>query len=448
MVKPVLQILDWSRLDQRERNAALDRPALKDSAARSDTVAEIVRAVRDGGDGALREFTRRFDGVVQAAFAIAPEEFERGVHAVPPETRDAIDLAFRNSVRFHAPSGIARYTVETAAGVTCRREVRALGRVGLYIPGGSAPLPSTVLMLGVPAMLAGCKDVVLCTPPGPSGNIAPEILYAAGRCGIRKIFRVGGAQAIAAMAYGTETIPRVDRIFGPGNAWVTEAKSQVARDPKGAPVDMPAGPSELLIIADGNAEPAFIAADLLSQAEHGADSQVLLVSTFRELVDSVNATLSIQLAELPRSAVAAQALENSRAILASDVATAIDISNAYAPEHLILNVTDAESLVPRVRNAGSVFLGQWTPESLGDYVSGTNHVLPTYGYARQLGGLDVSDFQKSITVQSASRQGVATLGPAAIVLARAEGLDAHARAVSIRLESQAGERWENRRERA
>lgn len=436
-----MEILDWTALDEAARTRALARPALADSSAREAAVAAILNAVRRAGDAALRDYTRRFDGVDIEAFEIPSQAIETAARSLAASTRAAIDRAFDTIGRFHVPSGKAEYKVETAPGIVCRRLVRPLAAVGLYVPGGSAPLPSTVLMLGVPAMLAGCETKVLCTPPDPDGKVAPAILYAAQRCGITRIFRAGGAQAIAALAFGTQTVPRVDRIFGPGNAWVTEAKRQAAQE--GALSDLPAGPSELLVVADELANPLFVAADLLSQAEHGPDSQVLLVTTSAELARRVGRELERQLAELPRAAIAGQSLAASRIIHVPDIGTALAVANRYAPEHLILNVADPEGLLPDVRNAGSVFLGQWTPESLGDYASGTNHVLPTYGYARQLSGLSVADFQKSFTVQSATFAGLAGLGPAAIALAQAEGLEAHARAVSRRLEQ-----GDLRRERA
>lgn len=443
-----MQFVEWSELDPLTRKVVLQRPALCNAAARSADVEEIIRAVRKEGDIALRIITQRFDGACLDTFGLSAETIAMASDSVDAATRAAIDLAFENIRRFHEPSGIREYALETVPGVECRRLVRPLAAVGLYVPGGSAPLPSTVLMLGVPAMLAGCETVVLCTPPGTSGNIAPEILYAAKRCGIRRIIRAGGAQAIAAMAYGTESIPRVDKIFGPGNGWVTEAKRQVAQDPDGAVVDMPAGPSEVLVVADEFANPAFVAADLLSQAEHGPDSQVILLSTSRALIDAVADEIAVQLERLPRAGIARSCLKNSRAMLVQDTGVALEIVNAYAPEHLILAIENPAALLPEIRNAGSVFLGRWTPESLGDYVSGTNHVLPTYGYARQFGGLNVADFQKTMTVQSATAGGMRRLGPAAVTLATAEDLTAHARAVSLRLDALENAEEEVRRERA
>lgn len=428
-----MQILEWAALDAAGRARALARPALNDSALRASQVAAIIQAVRNDGDAALRMYAERFDNVELNALSVPEDEIDAAETRLDAAVRAAIDRAFDNLCRFHEPSGLREYTVETAPGVQCRKLVRPLAAVGLYVPGGSAPLPSTALMLGVPAMLAGCEMRVLCTPPDGNGNVAAEILYAAKRCGITRVFRAGGAQAIAAMAYGTASVPRVDRIFGPGNSWVTEAKCQVARDVNGALIDMPAGPSEVLVIADDGADPEFIAADLLSQAEHGPDSQVLLLTPSHTLARAVQSSLQLQLEKLARASVARQSLLASRILVVESLDETLAISNAYAPEHLILNVHDAEGLLPRVTNAGSVFLGAWTPESLGDYISGTNHVLPTYGYARQLGGLSVADFQKGVSVQSASADGLRELGPDAIALAKAEGLDAHANAVTVRL---------------
>lgn len=443
-----MQFLEWSELDAAARQAALQRPALDNAASRSADVTEILREVRRNGDVALRAYTRRFDRVYLGNFELDAAAIAMGAEQVDAATREAIDLAFENIRRFHEPSGIREYALETVPGVECRRLVRPLAAVGLYVPGGSAPLPSTVLMLGVPAMLARCETVVLCTPPDPVGNVAPEILYAAKKCGIQRIVRAGGAQAIAAMAYGTESIPRVDKIFGPGNGWVTEAKRQVAQDTNGAVIDMPAGPSEVLVVADDSANHVFVAADLLSQAEHGADSQVILLSTSREFIAAVNVEVRAQLEQLPRADIARSCLGNSRAIHVQDIGVALELVNTYAPEHLILAVEKPDSLLPDISNAGSVFLGSWTPESLGDYISGTNHVLPTYGYARQLGGLNVADFQKTLTVQTATADGMRRLGPAAVTLATAEGLAAHARAISVRLDALESTEEGLRRERA
>jgi histidinol dehydrogenase len=325
------------------------------------------------------------------------------------------------------------YAVETARGVVCERLVRPIDRVGLYIPAGTAPLPTTVLMLGVPARIAGCREVILCTPPRANGRADAAILAAAECCGIRHVFKVGGAQAIAAMAFGTETVPRCDKLFGPGNAWVTEAKRQAFL--ADVAVDLPAGPSELLVVADASAKPVFVAADLLSQAEHGIDSQVVLVADDETLLDAVEREIDRQLRTLPREAMARVSLSNARSIRVDAIGTAFEIANAYAPEHLILAVREPRRWLDRVRSAGSVFLGDWTPEALGDYCSGTNHVLPTGGAARAFSGVGVASFQKTISVQAASPSGLAAIGDCAISLADAEGLAAHARAISTRLDA-------------
>jgi histidinol dehydrogenase len=324
--------------------------------------------------------------------------------------------------------------VDTATGVRCERILRPIQRVGLYVPAGSAPLPSTALMLGVPARLAGCPQVVLCTPPRADGSADPAVLVAARLCSIERVFKLGGAQAIAAMAYGTDSVPRCDKIFGPGNAYVTEAKRQVSMQSDGAAIDMPAGPSEVLVIADAGADPVFVAADLLSQAEHGPDSQVLLVSDDADLLERVAAEVEAQLARLSRRGIAQQALSASHAILVADLDDAFALSNAYAPEHLILALRDPRTWLGRVQAAGSVFLGDWAPEALGDYCSGTNHVLPTGGAARACSGVSVSSFQNAITVQQVDQAGIAAIGPTAVTLAEAEGLQAHAYAVQARLE--------------
>lgn len=434
-----MQVLNWAALDAAARRQCLTRPALAwDAGERRAAVAAIVARVREKGDAALREYARRFDGAEPEHLRVPEADLIAAGDELSVEARTAIEVAYANIARFHAPATRREYAVETAPGVSCRMLVRPLARVGLYVPGGSAPLPSTVLMLGVPARLAGCREIVLCTPPGSAmsgfgGNVSAAIRFAVGLCGIRTLIAAGGAQAIAAMAYGTDSVPKVDKIFGPGNAWVTEAKQQVAQDPDAAIIDMPAGPSEVLVIADDGADADFVAADLLSQAEHGSDSQALLVTPSRRFANRTAAALDAQLKKLPRAATAQAALVGSRMIVVRDLAEAFAIANRYAPEHLVINTDRAEDWLPAVENAGSVFLGRWTPESLGDYASGTNHVLPTYGYARQSSGLSVADFQKSISVQQASPAGLARLGPTVVTLAELEGLHAHARAVSLRL---------------
>ncbi len=425
--------LDWNQLDATERAATLQRPALTRSATLSADVARVIAQVRADGDATLRALTRRFDGVELARFEVEAAEFDAAEAALPGALRGAIDEALARIETFHRAAAPQPVAVDTAPGVRCERVLRPIDRVGLYVPAGSAPLPSTALMLGVPARIAGCSDVVLCSPPRADGKVDAAVLYAARRCGITRVFKLGGAQAIAAMAYGTASVPKCDKLFGPGNAWVTEAKQQVSIDPQGAAIDMPAGPSEVLVIADDAADPAFVAADLLSQAEHGADSQVVLVTPDPGLADRVLAAIAAQLDDLPRRATAALSLANSLAITVGSLDEAFEVSNRYAPEHLILQVRDARSRLGQVRNAGSVFLGAWSPESVGDYCSGTNHVLPTYGHARAWSGVSVASFVKAITVQELSLEGLANIGACAMELARAEGLHAHERAVSLRL---------------
>jgi histidinol dehydrogenase len=430
-----MRSVDWNALDARERMLLLRRPAQVTAPDTAAAVARILDAVRAGGDATLRELTARFDGVSADGFLVAEEELDAAGDMLPPSLRDAIDEAASRISRFHEAGMSSGYAVETAPGVRCERVLRAIPRVGLYVPAGSAPLPSTALMLGIPALLAECDDVVLCTPPRGDGTADPAVLFAARHCGIRRVFKLGGAQAIAAMAFGTESIPKCDKLFGPGNAFVTEAKRQVSMTDGGAAIDMPAGPSEVLVIADAGASPVFVAADLLSQAEHGPDSQVILISDAGALITAVGLELESQLAALPRADIARRALASSLMVRVSTLDDAFGISDAYAPEHLILALRDARSWLPRVRSAGSVFLGDWAAEALGDYCSGTNHVLPTNGAARWCSGLSVASFQTAITVQEVRSDGLAAIGPCAVELARAEGLDAHRRAVESRLEA-------------
>jgi len=427
--------VDWERLDEDARVVVLRRPA---QARREDTaraVEAIIAGVRRNGDAALREYTRRFDGVVPESLAVTEQEFRAADATLATTVREAIDEARERIRAFHAAGMSAAYAVETAPGVRCERMLRPIARVGLYVPAGSAPLPSTALMLGVPAQLAGCREVVLCTPPRRDGSADPAVLYAARRCGITRVVKAGGAQAIAAMAFGTASVPKCDKVFGPGNAYVTEAKRQVALLDGGAAIDMPAGPSEVLVIADDGANPAFVAADLLSQAEHGPDSQVLLVTDSDALIGAVQAQVAAQLDRLPRAGIARQALAASRLIRVATIDEAIAVSNRYAPEHLILAVRDARAWLPQIEAAGSVFLGAWAAEALGDYCSGTNHVLPTGGAARHTGGLNVASFQIAITVQDVAPSGLRAIGPGAVTLAAAEGLDAHREAVALRLQA-------------
>jgi len=425
--------IDWNQLAPVDREAALARPALAQSATLAADVARLIAQVRADGDATLRALTRRFDGVELDQLRVSAEEFDAAEAGLAEDLKIAIDAARQRIETFHRAAMMQPVSIDTAPGVRCERVLRAIDRVGLYVPAGSAPLPSTALMVGVPAQIAGCTQVVMCSPPRKDGRVDPAVLYAARRCGIDGVFKLGGAQAIAAMAYGTGSVPKCDKLFGPGNAWVTEAKQQVAQDVAGAAIDMPAGPSELLVIADAEADPRFVAADLLSQAEHGPDSQVILLTDSAALLEAVLVAVAEQLTQLQRRDTASQALQSSRAILVDSLAQALLVSNLYAPEHLIMQVREPRAWLAEVRNAGSVFLGAWTPESVGDYCSGTNHVLPTYGHARAYSGVSVASFQKAITVQELSRAGLVGIGPCAMTLARAEGLDGHERAVSLRL---------------
>ncbi len=430
-----LRIADWSRLDAAGRHQLLARPALRAARDLDVRVRAIIASVRAEGDAALLRLARELDGAELATLRVTEAEFAAAAAELADEAKAAIAAAIRNVTRFHEAQVAAPIRVETAAGVVCERVSRPLGAVGLYVPAGSAPLPSTAIMLGVPSAIAGCPVRVLCTPPRPDGRADPAVLFAARACGITDVFKAGGAQAIAAMAYGAESIPRVARIFGPGNAWVTAAKAIVAADPAGAAQDMPAGPSEVMVIADRLADPRFVALDLLSQAEHGPDSHVVLVSTAADMIPRVQAEIDAALPSLPRRPIIEQALGHAIAVLVADLDEAVAVANDYAPEHLILQVAEPRAAAAMVTTAGSVFLGRWTPEAVGDYCSGTNHVLPTYGHARAYGGLSVADFQRGMTIQEVSLNGLRGLAPTVRTLASLEGLDAHARAVTIRLDA-------------
>ncbi|HET8942720.1 MAG TPA: histidinol dehydrogenase [Rudaea sp.] len=429
-------MLDWNALTAAQRAATLQRPSQPSSTKFPGAVGEIIADVHRRGDVALREFTARLDGALLDSFEVAEAEFAAADAALPVALKTAIAEAALRIEMFHLAGSAQALRVETAPGVICERLPRAIARVGLYVPAGSAPLPSTALMLGIPARLAGCREVILCTPPRKDGSVDAAVLNCARLCGVTRVFKLGGAQAIAAMAMGTQSVPACDKLFGPGNAWVTEAKRQVSAQTGGPAIDMPAGPSELLVIADAAANPAFVAADLLAQAEHGPDSQVFLLSDDDALIATVVEQIHLQLRDLPRAKTARQALANSRLIRVTSLVQAVEISNQYAPEHLIINVGDPRALLPLIENAGSVFLGAWSPESVGDYCSGTNHVLPTHGHARALSGLSVASFQKQITVQELSVEGLRGIGACAVTLAGAEGLHAHARAVTLRLAAQ------------
>ncbi|MGB5950885.1 MAG: histidinol dehydrogenase [Ornithinimicrobium sp.] len=430
-----MNVLSWTDLTAEQRTAAIARGTVAAGPEVTSSVAETVAAVHTGGDAAVLAATSRFDGVDLADVRVSTEMIEAAVDRIAPELREAISEAAGRIRSFHQAGMPADYAVETAPGVRCQRVMRPIHRVGLYVPSGSAPLPSTALMLGVPAQLAGCPQVVLVTPPGPHGRPDDAVLAAAAECGIHEIFVAGGAQAIAALAYGTESIPACDKIFGPGNAWVTEAKRQVSAAEGGPGIDLPAGPSEVVVVADSGAHAEFVAADLLSQAEHGPDSQVVLLTDDEELARDVVDQIERQVEELPRADIARKALASSRVILTQDLAQACDVSNEYAPEHLILALRDPDSWLPSITRAGSVFLGDWAPETLGDYCSGTNHVLPTAGAARFTGGVNVASFQIAMTVQSVTRSGLDLIGPCAVVLSEAEQLHAHQQAVTRRLDA-------------
>jgi histidinol dehydrogenase len=433
-----MRILDWDTLDCGQRRAALARPQLQSLAEPTGVAREVIASVRHLGDEALHRLTRRFDAVELDALSVAPREFARARRLLERGQIAALERALANVHAFHAAQMPQPLALDIEPGVRCEQLLRPLSAVGLYVPAGSAPLPSAVIMLAVPARIAACPTRVLCTPPQRDGGAHPAVLVAAELCGIDTVFKVGGAQAIAALAYGTQSIPRVDKIFGPGNAWVTAAKQLVANDPLGAACDLPAGPSEVLVIADATARADFVAADLLAQAEHDPQAQALLVTDSRELALRVAQALTSALPGLTRRPILEQSLAACRCILVPELDTALAVANEYAPEHLLLQVREPRHWLTRVRNAGAVFLGSWSPEPLGDYCTGANHVLPTGGYARALSGLSVRDFLKTITVQELSPAGLSALGPTAVTLALLEGLDAHAQAVTRRLGALAG----------
>ncbi len=420
----------WQSISETQQDAILERPAISEGANITASVAEVIAKVREEGDAALFELTEKFDRVTPDSLRVSEQEVTAACGRLSDNMKKALDQAYSNIAKFHKAQKPQPIKVETQPGVLCEQVTRPIQKVGLYIPGGSAPLPSTVLMLGVPAKIAGCRKVVLCSPP----PIADEILYVARLCGIDEVYNVGGGQAVAAMAYGTETVSKVDKIFGPGNAYVTEAKRQVSNDFRGAAIDMPAGPSEVLVIADETADADFIAADLLSQAEHGPDSQVVLVTPSPVIADQVTDAVQRQLRELSRADIAEKALASSLIIISESLTQAVSISNYYGPEHLIVQTKNPRELLPLLDNAGSIFLGDWSPESAGDYASGTNHVLPTYGYTRTYSSLGLADFSKRMTIQELSADGLKNLAPTVVIMAEAEGLDAHKRAVTIRVE--------------
>ncbi|WP_392565479.1 histidinol dehydrogenase [Utexia brackfieldae] len=426
-----MKIIQWQQSTLSAQQALLKRPAITASDSITQTVSQIITRVKKEGDSALKALSLAFDKTAIETIKVSREAVTQAASRLSAELKTAMQIAKNNIETFHVAQQLSTITVETLPGVQCQQVTRPIQSVGLYIPGGSAPLLSTVLMLATPAKIAGCKQIILCSPP----PIADEILYAAQLCGVTDIYQIGGAQAIAAMAFGTDTIPSVDKIFGPGNAYVTEAKRQVCQYLDGAAIDMPAGPSEVLVIADSGANPAFIAADLLSQAEHGPDSQVILLTPDLTLAQAVANQVDTQLAQLSRQAIATKALTESRLIVTKDLAQCIEISNQYGPEHLIIQTREPEQLVDKIDNAGSVFLGDWSPESAGDYASGTNHVLPTYGYSSTYSSLGLADFQKRMTIQQLSPQGLLTLAPTVEIMAQAEQLTAHKQAVTLRVEA-------------
>ena len=419
----------WQDLSEAERSAVLTRPAQTSGDKIRSIVSDMLTRIKNEGDVALREFSRQFDKYEGENLELSASEIKDVCKQVSKPLKAAIDQAYANIKAFHAAQKPSHVKLETFPGIVCETHTHAIESVGLYVPGGSAPLISTALMLAIPAKIAGCNEVILCSPP----PINPAIIYAAHKAGVQRIFNLGGAQAIGAMAFGTATVPKVLKIFGPGNQFVTMAKRLVSDDPQGAAIDMPAGPSEVLVIADGKACPRFVAADLLSQAEHGPDSQVILLSDSKELIEKALQCAKEELATLPRKDIATQALSKSTAILCRDLNECAAISNRYAPEHLIVQTQKPRHLLPLLRNAGSIFLGAYTPESLGDYASGTNHTLPTYGYAKTCSALGTDDYRRRYTVQSATRKGLAKISDTVMTLAAAEELDAHRQAALVRV---------------
>ena len=425
-----MKTLVWQSLSDSQQDTVLQRPAITEGANITAAVTSVINTVKQDGDVGVLALTEKFDRVKPDSIRVSATEIEAASERLSEKMKAALQQAYSNISKFHKAQKPQPIKVETQPGVVCEQITMPVNKVGLYIPGGSAPLPSTVLMLGIPAQIAGCHKVVLCSPP----PIADEILYVAKLCKVDEVYNIGGAQAIAAMAYGTESVSKVDKIFGPGNAYVTEAKRQVSNDFRGAAIDMPAGPSEVLVIADETADPDFIAADLLSQAEHGPDSQVILVTPSPIIADQVADAIEKQLKELTRADIARQALGSSLLIIAESLTQCVSISNFYGPEHLIVQTKNPRELLPLLDNAGSIFLGEYSPESAGDYASGTNHVLPTYGYTRTYSSLGLADFSKRMTVQELTANGLKGLAPTVVTMAEAEGLDAHKRAVTIRVE--------------
>jgi histidinol dehydrogenase len=434
-----MQILHWQQLNEQQRRDVLARPTASLAPRTLGQAQAIIDAVRADGDTAVRRCGHEFDGIDLIDLAVSEAEFTHARSQLAPNEIAAIEHAITNIDTFHRAGLASAVSVEVQPGVRCERLIRPIGSVGLYVPAGSAPLPSTAVMLAVPARIAGCRQRVLCTPPQRGGRANAAVLVAAQLCGIEQVFKIGGAQAIAAMAYGTASVPKVSKIFGPGNAFVTAAKQLVAADPMGAALDLPAGPSEVLVIADESARADFVAADLLTQAEHDAQSQALLITTSAALATQVCEAVQQQMSGLSRRSILERSIATSRLVVVATLEQAIEVAEMYAPEHLVIDTRYPRAVLEHIHSAGSVFLGRWSPEPMGDYCSGTNHVLPTYGYARAYSGLSVQDFTRRMTVQELSAKGLTDLGPTAITLARLEGLDAHAASVQMRLAALSGD---------
>jgi len=431
----MMQVLQWHNLSPDEQAAALARPDMLADAQISQSVTDILEAVRTGGDGAVRTYTKRFDGVDVADMKVPVQDIKQAWADLPDADKAAMNMAKANIVAFHTAQLPDVIEVETMPGVLCRREPRPLDSAGLYVPGGSAPLVSTLMMLAIPAKIAGVAKRIVATPPGANGKVNSAVLAAAYLCDIEDIYMVGGAQAIAALGFGTETIPKCAKIFGPGNAYVAGAKAQISARMGGPAIDLPAGPSEAMVLADDNASPVFVAADLLAQAEHDPMAQVVCVCRSQGFANKLSREIVSQITDLPRRDIAQKSLKNGRILIVDDLETMVEISNEYAPEHLIVQIDNPDTITAKIQNAGSIFLGPWTPESVGDYASGTNHTLPTFGAARSYSGVVVESFMKFISVQKLSRAGLEALGPCVERLATLEGLDAHKRAVRLRLET-------------
>lgn len=430
----MIQQVQWNKISREKQKKVLQRAAQAKNRDIRAVVLQIVGKVKKQGDAALRQFAEKFDRVALKNFKVGEQEFSPAAKKVPQDVKNALKNAARNIERFHAAQKRGDIRVQTQKGIRCVFMSRPIQKIGFYVPGGTAVLPSTLLMLGIPSRIAGCEERILCTPPRKDGEIDATLLYAAQLCGIRDIYKIGGAQAIAAMAYGTRTIPKVDKIFGPGNAYVTEAKVIVSQDIEGSAIDMPAGPSEVMVIADAGASAAFIAMDMLSQAEHDVNSQAILVTNSFSLAKKAQVEIQKQMPTLPRKIIAQASIrKNGKIILVSSMEQAFDVANAYAPEHLIVQTKNPQKYLRKIQNAGSVFLGEWSPESVGDYASGTNHVLPTYGYAKMFGGVSLASFMKTMTVQQLTREGLKGIAATVLKLTEVEKLEAHRRAVEIRM---------------